>query len=192
MTKPGQRATLSVSEQTPLARMAALKGKANYGEVAEAIIERYSTVISRSIPDFSNQEWCLIFDALRPPWQADENSTSQLAAELSEAINADQLGAKWQVDAQRLKSRVDRLSFSSRQAIGEMTEIFWNTRPLENYEHIIQNSIAALNARTGREQPKRDTPRISPERLERQPSQAGTERDQPESPTEKPETAETA
>ena len=89
-------------------------------------------------------EWCLIFDALRPPWQADEWHTAQISHEIADAIAIDQLDNKWPVDAVNLKGRMNRLTFAARMAVGEMVETFWAQPVQGNYKEVITTLLETL------------------------------------------------
>lgn len=140
MTTAGtQRRTVNLPRdpQAPINRLLTTKGPETATETLDTVLHRYMVTLRRSMPDFTVPEWCLIFDALKPPWTADEVRTAQLAHEITDAITIDNLDAKWPVDGQKLKNRIDRLNFPARMAIGEMTEAFWATESQANYDDII-------------------------------------------------------
>ena len=116
---------LPKENEGPIGRWLALHdGEPPIGALSK-VAERYLTVIGKSIPNFDDSEWCLIFDALRPPWPNDYSPADMLSREVAEAIAADHLDEKWRVDGTRLKGRVSRLSFAEKLAVSEVAEAFW-------------------------------------------------------------------
>lgn len=133
--------TLPRDPEAPINSLLGAKPEENPPDLLEQTLNRYMITIRRSMPDFTVPEWCLIFDALRPPWQADEHRTLQMAHEIADAITMDHLDQKWPVDWNKLKSRIDRLNFPARMAVGEMTEAFWQTPSNSTYEEIISDLL---------------------------------------------------
>ena len=128
----------------PVNRLISIKDVQNPSDLVEQSTERYLTTIRRSMPEFTVAEWCLIFDALRPPWQADEWHTAQISHEIADAIAIDQLDNKWPVDAANLKGRMNRLTFAARMAVGEMVETFWAQPVQGNYNQVITTLLETL------------------------------------------------
>ena len=150
--------------QAPINRLSEMKPGKPLSELMNETADRYMSIIKRSMPEFTTTEWCLIFDALRRTWTADEHHTAQMPGEIAEAISSDRLDRKWEVDGPRLKSRIDRLSYASRLAMGEMNEIFWNSGAQDNYQQVISDIITMLPAPPRQQQPQAKTDRISPDR----------------------------
>lgn len=133
--------TLARDPQAPINRLINSKGQDNAAETLDGSLTRYMTTIRRSMPDFAVPEWCLIFDALKPPWSATEAHTANLPHEIGDAISIDHLDQKWPVDGAKLKSRIDRLNFPARMAIGEMAEAFWASLSQGSYAEIIDELL---------------------------------------------------
>ena len=181
---------LTKDPQAPVNRLSEMKPDKPLSELMNETADRYMSIIKRSMPEFTTTEWCLIFDALRPTWTADEHHTAQMPGEIAEAMSSDRLDRKWEIDGPRLKSRIDRLSYASRLAIGEMNEIFWNSGAQDNYQQVISDIIAMFPAPPRQQPPQPRTDRISPDRVgpkEPRPTQ-GRRRDQtPEASAERDE-----
>ena len=88
----------------PVNRLISIKDIQIPSDLVEQATDRYLTTVRRSMPEFTVAEWCLIFDALRPPWHADESHTTQLPHEIADAIAIDQLDNKWPIDAANLRA----------------------------------------------------------------------------------------
>ena len=151
-------------------------------------LERYAAVVRRSMPEFQVAEWCLIFDALKPGWIADEGHTAQLATEIREAIQYEKLDGKWSVDGTRLRGRIDKLSFAARTAIGEMTEWFWQSDTDTEYAEIIRSNLDAIRL-PARPPVAMRSDRLSPDRMggnTASPPAAPTTHEEPADDTDEP------
>ena len=162
-----QRRTINLPKEPQAAvnRLVDIKNSRNpSGTVVEAC-ERFMSVVSKSMPDFTENEWCLIFDALSPPWQADEIRTSQMAGEIAEAMNSDRLDLKWNIEGARLKSRIDRASYAVRTAIGEMTEAFWRDETGDGYRAVIARLKRGFTDWERTQAPAIRKDRLSPDKM---------------------------
>ncbi len=150
--------------QAPINILCALKPQVQPADAVHQFLERYAAIVRRSMPEFQVAEWCLIFDALKPGWIADEGHTAQLATEIREAIQYEKLDGKWNVDGARLRGRIDKLSFAARTAIGEMTEWFWQSDPDTEYAEIIRSNLDVIKLPARPPVPVRSD-RLSPDRM---------------------------
>lgn len=155
---------LSRDPQSPTGRLAALKPE-NPGErTISETADRYMAAIRRSLPDLEHPELCLIFDALGPDWKADEAYNQTLSAEIIEAIDKDRLDHKWEVNGQRLTSRVKRMPYAAQMSLGEMNELFWIHNPAHpTYADTVAACLQMLQP-TAKTQPQRRPIRLSPEK----------------------------
>ena len=108
-----------------VARLAEIGGDDHLSETMVATANRYLSMIQTFMPSFSNREWGAIFDALRRPWTADPHLVAQIPKEVAFAIDTDRLDNKWGIDGQKLRNRLNRMSYGERMAIGEMTLAFY-------------------------------------------------------------------
>ena len=129
---------LSSAPETPISRLAELTGTDNLAETLEETVERFFAILRRAMPPHQPAEWCLILDALQPPWTATEEHVAQLPAEIGEAITMDQLDRKWEVDGHRLKTRMDHMPYASRMAMGFVAEVFWKCEPGTSYPALME------------------------------------------------------
>lgn len=89
-----------------------------------AVVERYQTIVARSIPALTEAEWMATADALNGvalwheagclPW-----------LEVADADRLNGLGAKWRVDAQALARRLHDAPYASVVAVIDVVERLW-------------------------------------------------------------------
>ena len=155
---------LPVPEDGPIAHLAEIGGDDNLIDTIVASANRYLSVLQTYMPTFTDREWGVILDALRQPWTADPQLVAQLPKEIGYAIDTDRLDLKWRVDGQRLRSRLNRMSFGERMAIGEMTLAFWrrlNQGASEDGEDLIQSTIDMFRPQPAPRAPQSHT-RLAP------------------------------
>lgn len=170
MTAPSQKRAVILPKDpsAPANRLTALKPEKPPDETVSETAERYMAAVRRSLPKLTTNEWCLIFDALRPNWQAGEEYNAALAAEIAEAIASDRLDAKWETDGQKLAGKIQRLDYAGKMSVSEFTEMFWaNNKEHSTYAETIQACLKSLEPEKKKEAPAR-TGRMSPRK-------AGTE-----------------
>ena len=142
--------------------------RVNPGKGAEEIVtdtvDRYLTLIGRSLPDLTLQQWGCIADTLGEDWEADEARILRLAADFSVAVDERELDREWGVDGQHLKDILSELTFAERMAVGEVTEMFWKS---DSDEDSIQVMSAILSAVSSFAHRYRTTYRLSPDRIYR-------------------------
>ena len=162
---PRRMLNLPVPEDGPIAHLAEIGGDDNLIDTIVASANRYPL----GAPDLHAHlhpigEWGVILDALRQPWTADPQLVAQLPKEIGYAIDTDRLDLKWRVDGQRLRSRLNRMSFGERMAIGEMTLAFWrrlNQGASEDGEDLIQSTIDMFRPQPAPRAPQSHT-RLAP------------------------------
>ena len=153
----------------PIGRWLALHEGEHPASALSKATERYLTVIGRSVPGFDDSEWCLVFDALRPPWPADYSPADMLTREVADAIAADHLDEKWGVDGTRLKGRVSRLSFAEKVAVSEIAEAFWKYPAGPESLHEIISTIKTAFQPPATSRTSSPIRRLSTDRLETHP-----------------------
>lgn len=129
---------LSNAPEAPISRLAELTGTENLAETLEETVERFFAILRRAMPPHQPAEWCLILDALQPPWTATEEHVAQLPSEIGDAITMDQLDRKWEVNGQKLKTRMDHMPYASRMAMGFVAEVFWKCEPGTSYPSLME------------------------------------------------------
>ena len=126
-------------------RWVSLKPGSTPSEIMRSNADRYLAVIRESMPDLSEWEWCCIIDALGADWEADERHASLVAGVVSMEIDERGVDRKWELDGRRLKDTLARLSFAEQMAVGEMTQLFWESKPKGNYAGIIKDIQARMS-----------------------------------------------
>ena len=136
---PPQRKNVWIGE--PIRRLIDTTRPGNFSGAVNTAIGRYQDILSRSLPDLSTEEWCLIFDSLNGTW-FDELTTANLWLSIADANRHHGLGDKWGVNVESLEAleaRLQALSYAECVAIVEMTERFWSrTGQGGSYEAIIR------------------------------------------------------
>ena len=124
--KTGRRAIYIPSgEISGLYRLLSLRGEErNFSRLIDTAVDRYLITIAHSLPPFRDAEWCLVFDALQGVHVSDEGGLMPIGEDIIEAMEDEQLDAKWGVDGETLKGRLVGLTYAEKQAIGEMVEAF--------------------------------------------------------------------
>ena len=125
--RPTRRSVnLASPSGSPLDRIITLSGDQDLPRIITSVLERYLVMLHRATPRFSDRELCVIIDALGETWDPAPANVSQIPREVMTAIATDRLDAKWSIDADKLGSRLDRISFHERMALAEVTAAYWN------------------------------------------------------------------
>ena len=156
-----KRLTFSVQPDGPIARLQSIVGEQQLPDTITNILNRYFALLHRSTPKFTDRELCALFDALGQSYMADPHQIQQLPREISAAISTDRLDAKWSVDAESLRNRLDRTSFPDRLSIAEMSAAYWNLASedefpqvtIQRVKDLIQPAPSTASTRTRRISP---------------------------------------
>ena len=116
---------ITITPGDPFDRAFTLAGDRDLSEVMAGILERYYAILHRSTPKFSDTELCAIFEALGERWNPTPANIHNLAREVGDAITADLLDTKWQLDAGHFRNRLDRTGFHERAALAELASCYW-------------------------------------------------------------------
>ena len=169
--KTGRRAIyIPNTDLSGLYRLLALRGEEqNFSSLIDTAVDRYLITITNSLPDFTDAEWCTIFDALQATYVSDEACLLAIGEEVIEAIDEDLLDAKWGVDGDRLKGELTGLTYAEQQAIGEMVEAFRTSQKRgghDSYSAAIADIKRLFSPETsGESQTERRSMRMSPDAL---------------------------
>lgn len=95
--------------------------------IINAVADRYSEVVRRSMPRFTVNEWCLIWDALNGVWMQEPASlaVSGVPLNVSDSIQLNRYDKKWEVDGDALMRKISDLPFCGLLAIVDAAERFW-------------------------------------------------------------------
>ena len=116
---------LYVTPDSPLDRVITLSGERDLARTLTSMIDRYLSILHRASPRFSDRELCAIIDALGDSWDPTPGNVWNLPREIMTAITADRLDAKWELDADTLRPRLDRMAYPERVSLAEMTIGYW-------------------------------------------------------------------
>ena len=169
--KSGRRAVYIPNDgESGLYRLLAIRGEEhNFSQVIDSAVDRYLITIAYSLPDFTDAEWCTIFDALKATYISDEPYVLAIGEEVIEGIEAEGLDAKWGVVGDQLKGRLRALTYAEKQAIAEMVESFkrFQRRGGDgSYSAIISDIKTHFRPETfGESRPERRSMRMSPDSL---------------------------
>ena len=158
-----KRMTFSVQPGGPIARLESIVGEQQLPDTITNILNRYFALLHRSTPKFTDRELCALFDALGQSYMADPNQIQQLPKEISAAINTDRLDAKWSVDAESLRNRLDRTSFPDRLSIAEMSAAYWNLTSEDEFPQVTIQRVKDLIQPASSTTASTRTRRISPD-----------------------------
>ena len=170
-TNENVKRTINISKEPDAAvkRLWDIKATRSATAFVEEVAERYITTVRRHMPELETVEWCLLFEALRPPWEATETGLTQMHTELARAVDIDRLDRKWETDGTKLKTFVRRLPYAGRLAIGEMSELYWTSEHDEDefFNEIVAAQIEMFSSPQSAHGPRAATHRMSPERTTR-------------------------
>lgn len=85
-------------------------------------IQRYDAIISRSMPEFTRDEWCAIFDANNPGLMDGDSTAMMIWPNVADTPG---LSEKWDVDPKKLIARLRKLTTPELLAVGEACSLFW-------------------------------------------------------------------
>lgn len=108
--------------------------------IGEAV-DRYLEVVRKSVPDWSDAEWCLACDALNGTWikQQAWMAAEMVVLELQDAVNVNGLDTKWAVDWPTFEAKLANLDLGAALAVFEVVERFW-----ADHQRIGIDNIGAL------------------------------------------------
>ena len=164
----------------PVDRTIRIGGGDRLRETITEILELYLWLMDRHMPDLSDAEWCAVFDALGEDWSKDTTRVADLPKEVNAAVSIDNLDLKWEIDAARLRNRLDRTTPVEQVAISAMSEAFWfHFNEDTHYPSLIQelNGLFRSTAPPAEIQRPR---RLMPALLKRDGEKAGARRTAPQ------------
>ena len=164
--KSGRRAIyISNNDKSSLHRLLEMRGDDTISETMETAVGRYLDLISKNCPDFSDAEWCLVFDALAGLQFDEPSDRAAIGQEVQEAIDIDSLHEKWNVDADEIKEKLTALTYTEKQVVAEMTEMFrtLQTEGIPSYSKAISSLKQKLVDNTPAA--PRTPRRMSPDRI---------------------------
>lgn len=90
------------------------------------VLGRLKWVVYNHTPDFLNNEWCLIFDALNGYALFEDHAIGGIPLQISDSIELDGLDEKWGVNAESFLAQVGSLSAAELVAVAEINDLFWS------------------------------------------------------------------
>lgn len=113
---------LSPDAQTALAERVGVPGMSTRSAVLNRALLRYHEVCRRHLPDLSDAEWNLCFDAMNGCWL---DSPMHAQAEIEDSMGLNESHRKWQVDREALSQKLQRLDYAGWCALVDASERFW-------------------------------------------------------------------
>ena len=161
-SKATKRLNFSVQPDGPIARLESIVGDDKLPDTITNMLNCYFGLLHRATPKFADRELCAIFDALGEHYNADPHHIQHLPREISAAISTDRLDAKWSVDAEQLRNRLDRTSFPDRLSIAEMSAAYWCLASEDEFPQAtikrIKDLIQPAPTTAGYQRPRRISP----------------------------------
>ena len=143
--RPARRTlNLSITPGTSLDRALSLSGDRDLVRTISAMLDRYFAILHRTAPKFSEQELCAIIDALGDRWDATPANVWNIPREVMNAITADRLDAKWDIDPDTLRPRLDRTAFAERVALAEYANGYWQIATPNSYPQDVIHQLSEL------------------------------------------------
>lgn len=159
---------LYVTPDSPLDRVITLSGERDLARTLTSMIDRYLSILHRSSPKFSDRELCAIIDALGDSWDPTPGNVWNLPREVMAAITADRLDAKWELDADTLRPRLDRMAYPERVSLAEMTIGYWQlASPTSFPQDTIDRLKQIIQSPDSRPSETQRPRRVSPEAFDR-------------------------
>ena len=129
-TTPPRRPTrrkfsFNVDDDGPIARIASFADRTKLPQAITGMLNRYFDLIHRNPPKVSERELCAIIDALGESWAGKPNQMQAISRDIMAAVIADRLDTKWDIDAQNLRTRLDRSTATDRTILAEFCLAFW-------------------------------------------------------------------
>lgn len=115
------------------------------GTVAQAAA-CYLAICRSALPEFDQNEWCAILDALNGIGLSLEDPSRveltirSIPHEVADAERIHNLSAKWQVDGPGLVERLGLLTFAELAAVAEVAECFW-VHPEEETSEALRRAL---------------------------------------------------
>lgn len=97
---------------------------ASFSGALNAIAGRYADIIERSMPTFTESQWCAICDANNGTWLIDPFSPTMIWANVADS---DGIGEKWEIDALETVTALRELTYCQACAVADVIERFWKS-----------------------------------------------------------------
>ena len=114
-----------------------------------AVADRYTAIVRRSMPTLPITEWCLLVDSLRGVCKHNQSGPciAGIIFSVSDAIAQDALDARWNVDGPTLLTKLSDMSFCQLLAIVDSAERFWlyGDREDEEYPELVAQIVGKRN-----------------------------------------------
>lgn len=94
----------------------------SFSGAVNGIAGRYADIVERSMPEYTEREWCAICDANNGSWFLDSFSPPLIWANVADTP---EIGEKWEIDADSLVSRLRALTYCQSAAVVDVIERFW-------------------------------------------------------------------
>ena len=117
--------TFTGHDDGPIARIASFADTTKLPLVITAMLNRYLHILHRNLPKLSDRELCAIIDALGQSWPGEPHQVHTLPRDVMPTIITDRLDTKWGIDAQQLRTRLERSTFTDRTTLTEFCLIYW-------------------------------------------------------------------
>ena len=138
------KVSLSVVHDSPIGRAELLGGKAELPATLDYIVNAYFDLVHHFRPKHDVREQLAIFDALGERWQGTLQQVHNLPREVMETLTSDLLDTKWCVDPQKLKTRLDRMSYAERRAVAAYSRAFWSMASEDESPQMTLDRVGAL------------------------------------------------
>ena len=103
----------------------AQRASSNRSAAVSRMIERYDELCRRALPELSEAEWNLVYDACNG-WLVDmARSVAYLPHEVEDHIKLNGADAKWGVDGEVLMAKLAALDYAGCVAVVDAAERFW-------------------------------------------------------------------
>ena len=107
-----RKISLAAPPDSAIARAEFLGGEDHLAETINNFTNNYLAIVHHVLPKFLDHETLAICDALGEHWQGTLRQIQHLPREILAGLTADLLDTKWGLDADRLKIRLDRMSYT--------------------------------------------------------------------------------
>lgn len=153
--KTGRRTIyIPKGEGSALFRILTTRGDENLSGTLDAVVDRYLHVLGNSMPNFTDAEWCLIFDATLSTRVSDTIYVPIIDEMIKEVITPGDeeyqgLEKKWEVEVSDFRKKLGDLTYAEKQTTVEMIELFRMVKNHRSYS----DTIALLKEQFGSEPP---------------------------------------
>ena len=155
---------ISQSKESGIYRLISMHGETGLSQTLDTAISRYLNIIGHSMPDLSNEEWCMVLDSQLGVFVSEHWGVQAIGDTTLEAMKIDALDKKWGIDPQRMTEVMTTLTYAEKQSICELIEAYRADDSQDNYPEKIFRILLAFS----RPEPgptARPSPRMSPNRL---------------------------